>query len=122
MSYKVESINGCTKKLNFDFQTLDLSSEIKSAVLSKQRTANLKGFRKGKAPLSMVEKFFGPQIESDAINQYVQNRFFEAVQKESINVVGYPSFENLKYEPGKSLSFDAVVEVFPDVEVKDFSG
>ncbi|PIP93135.1 MAG: trigger factor [Bdellovibrio sp. CG12_big_fil_rev_8_21_14_0_65_39_13] len=122
MSYKVETVNGCTKKIVFDFQTLDLSAEIKTAVLAKQRTANLKGFRKGKAPLSMVEKFFGPQIESDAINHYVQNRFFEAVEKEKINAVGYPSFEKLKYEPGKSLSFEAVVEIFPEVTVKDFSG
>ncbi|GAB4019060.1 MAG: trigger factor [Bdellovibrio sp.] len=122
MSYKVESVNGCTKKIAFDFKTLDLTSEIKTALLAKQKTANLKGFRKGKAPLSMVEKFYGPQIETDAVNQFVQNRFFEAIEKEDIKVVGYPVFENLKYEPGKSLSFDAKVEIFPEIKVKDVSG
>lgn len=122
MSYKVESVNGCTKKIAFDFKTLDLTSEIKTSLLAKQKSANLKGFRKGKAPLSMVEKFYGPQIETDAVNQFVQNRFFEAVEKEDLRVVGYPTFENLKYEPGKSLSFDAKVEIFPEVKVKDVSG
>ena len=73
MSYSVENVNGCTRKLTFTFENLDLSSEIKTALVSKQKTANLKGFRKGKAPLAMIEKFYGPQVESDALNNFVRN-------------------------------------------------
>jgi trigger factor len=118
MSYTVETINGCTKKIAFNFETLDLTSEIKTAIAQKQKTVSLKGFRKGKAPLSMVQQVYGPQIESEALNQFVQNRFFEAVQKEDLKVVGYPSFENMNYDEGKSVKFDAMVEIFPSVEVK----
>ena len=118
MSYKVETINGCTKKIAFNFETLDLTSEIKTAISQKQKSVSLKGFRKGKAPLSMVQQVYGPQIESEALNQFVQNRFFEAVKKEDLKVVGYPSFENMNYAEGKSVQFDAMVEIFPAVEVK----
>ncbi|WP_127717694.1 trigger factor [Halobacteriovorax sp. HLS] len=118
MSYTVETINGCTKKLAFNFETLDLTSEIKTAIVQKQKTVSLKGFRKGKAPLTMVQQVYGQQIESEALNQFVQNRFFEAVQKEDLRVVGYPSFENMNYDEGKSVKFDALVEIFPTVEVK----
>lgn len=121
MSYSVESVNGCTKKLVFKFDTLDLTTEIKTAVAKKQKSVNLKGFRKGKAPLAMVEQIYGPQLESEALNQFVQNQFFDAVQKEELRVVGYPKFENINYEAGKSVHFDAVVEIFPDVDVKDMS-
>lgn len=121
MSYTVKSVNGCTKKLEFNFQTLDLTKEIKAAVVRKQSTTNVKGFRKGKAPLSMVEQVYGPQLESDALNQFVQNQLFEAVQKEKFKTVGYPQFENVKYETGKSVSFDAVVEVFPEIKIGDYS-
>ena len=121
MSYKVNSVNGCTKKLEFNFATLDLSKEIKAAVVRKQSTTNVKGFRKGKAPLSMVEQVYGPQIESDALNQFVQSQLFEAVTKEKFKTVGYPAFENVKYEAGKSVSFDAVVEVFPEIKLADYS-
>ena len=115
MSYTVKSVNGCTKKLEFNFATLDLTKEIKAAVVRKQSTTNMKGFRKGKAPLSMVEQVYGPQIESDALNQFVQTQLFEAVTKEQLKTVGYPTFENVKYDSGKSVSFDAVVEVFPEI-------
>lgn len=121
MSYTVKSVNGCTRKLEFNFATLDLSKEIKAAVIRKQSTANLKGFRKGKAPIAMIEKAYGPQIESDALNQFVQTQLFEAVSKEKLKTVGYPSFENVKYEAGKSVSFDAVVEVFPEIKLADYS-
>ena len=122
MSYTVEQINGCTKKIIFNFETLDLSTEIKNAVLEKQKTVSLKGFRKGKAPLDMVQKMYGPQIEHDALNRFINNQFIEAVEKEDIRVVGYPTFENMNYESGKSVSFDALVEIFPTVEVKEMKG
>jgi trigger factor len=119
MSYQIQQVNDCTKKLTFNFETLDLTNEIKQALKEKQKTVNMKGFRKGKAPLDMVEKFYGPQVESDALNKFVQNQLFEAIDKEDIKVVGYPSFENMNYDSGKSVSFDAVVEIFPEVSLGD---
>ncbi len=121
MSYTVKNVNGCTKKLEFNFATLDLSKEIKQAVIKKQAQTNMKGFRKGKAPLAMVEQVYGPQLESDALNQFVQTQLFEAVNKEKLKTVGYPSFENVKYETGKSVSFEAVVEIFPEIKLADYS-
>ncbi len=122
MSYSIENINGCTKKLSFEFEKLDLSDQIQKAVKEKQKTANLKGFRKGKAPLAMVQKLFGPQIESNALNEFVKEKFFDAIEKENLRMVGYPTFENMNYEAGKKVSFDAKVEIFPEVELNDMAG
>lgn len=122
MSYTVKSINGCKKKFEFSFATLDLTKEIKLAVIKKQGTSNIKGFRKGKAPISMVEQLYGPQIETDALNQFVQTQLFDALNKEKLKTVGYPSFENVKYDSGKSVSFEAVIETFPEIKLNDYSG
>ncbi len=121
MSYTVETVNGCTKKLVFNFESLDLSKQIDEAVKKKQKESNLKGFRKGKAPLKMVHDVYGPQIESDAVNNFIQGEFFEAVTKEDLRVVGYPHFENMNYKKGESISFEALVEIFPTIKLKDFS-
>ena len=117
MSYQIENVNGCTKKLVFNFETLDLTTEIKTALVKKQKTVSLKGFRKGKAPLSVVEQMYGPQVENDALNSFIQNQMYEAINKEDLRVVGYPNLENMKYEAGDSISFDAVVEIFPEVSL-----
>jgi len=121
MSYTIQDVNGCTKKLIFNFDKVDLSKEIKAALLAKQQNSNLKGFRKGKAPLDMVQKMFGPQIENDALYRFISNEYFEAVKKENIRAVGYPQFGNTKYEAGKTVAFEATVEVIPEIELKDYS-
>lgn len=120
MSYSIEDVSGCMKKIVFSFDKLDLTEEIAKAVKEKQKTVALKGFRKGKAPLTMVEQIYKPQIESDALNKFVQSEFYKAVTESELKVVGYPNLENVNYKAGESVSFDAVVEIFPTVEIKPY--
>lgn len=121
MSYTVQELNGCTKKLVFNFPQVDLSRQIQEALVEKQKTANLKGFRVGKAPLDMVKKLFGPQLENDALYRFVSEQFYEALKKENIRAVGNPTFGNTQYESGKHVAFEATVETIPEFELKDFS-
>jgi trigger factor len=120
MAYTIENVNGCTKKFIFNFDQVDLTKEIKEALVEKQKTSNLKGFRAGKAPLDMVQKMYGPQIENDALYRFVSNQYFEAVKKENVRAVGYPQFDKTDYA-NKKVSFEATVEVIPEFELKDFS-
>ncbi len=121
MSYQIQSLNGCTKKFVFNYEQVDLTKQIQAALVDKQRNANLKGFRKGKAPLDMVKKLFGPQVENDALTRFVSEEFYAALKKENIRAVGYPSFGNTQYEAGKKVAFEATVEIIPEFELKDFS-
>lgn len=120
MSYTIQNVNGCTKKLVFNFDQVDLTKEIKEALVAKQANSNLKGFRKGKAPLEMVQKLFGPQVENDALYRFISEQYYNAVKKENIRAVGYPQFGNTKYE-SKNVAFEATVEIIPDFELKDYS-
>jgi trigger factor len=120
MSYTLEEINGCTKKINFSFENVDLSKQIDEAIKLKQKESNLKGFRKGKAPIAMVKQVYGPQIENDALYRFVSQEFYKAIQEEDLKAVGYPSFEDTKFE-NDNISFAATVEIFPEVNVKDYS-
>ncbi len=120
MSYTIQDVNGCTKKLVFNFDQVDLSKEIKEALVAKQSSSNLKGFRKGKAPLEMVQKLFGPQVENDALYRFISDQYYQAVKKENIRAVGYPQFGKTKYE-AKTVAFEATVEIIPDFELKDYS-
>jgi trigger factor len=120
MSYTIQNVNSCTKKLVFNFEQVDLSKQIKEALIAKQQNSNLKGFRKGKAPLDMVHKLFGPQIENDALYRFISSEYFQAIKKENIRAVGYPEFGNTKYENDKTVAFEATVEVIPEFELKDY--
>ena len=123
MSYKVEDVNSCTKKLVFNIDSVDLSQQITEALKEKQKTVSLKGFRKGKAPLNMIQQMYGPQVENDALYRFVSNEFFNAIQEAEIQAIGYPKFANTKYESeAKTVEFEATVEIMPTVELKPFKG
>jgi trigger factor len=121
MTYSVVAVNNYTKKFVFNFENLDISKEIQTALVNKQKTASLKGFRTGKAPLSMIEKLYRPEVEMDALNNFVNGQFMKALETEKLRVVGRPNFENFNYDPGKKVSFEAVVEIFPEFELQDYS-
>ena len=121
MSYTIQNVNDCTKKLVFNFDKVDLTKEIKEALVAKQQSSNLKGFRRGKAPLDMVQKMFGPQVENDALHRFISEQYYQADKKENLRAVGYPQFENTKYENGKTVAFEATVEIIPEITLKDYS-
>lgn len=120
MSYTVQEVNGCTKKILFNIENVDLTKEVDDFLKDKQKNANLKGFRKGKAPMSMVEKLYKPQAENDALYRFISKSFYEAIQEKDLKAVGYPKFANTKYEDSK-LEFEATVETYPEFEINDYS-
>jgi trigger factor len=123
MSYTVQDVNGCTKKLVFKFDSVDLTSQIKDALSRKQSTTNLKGFRKGKAPLAMIEQMYGAQVQNEALYTFLSQEFYNAVQKEGIRAIGYPTFGNTDYQlDKKKIAFEATVEILPEVTLKDYKG
>lgn len=123
MSCTVETVNGCTKKLVFNLDNVDLSTEVESALAKKRSEANIKGFRKGKAPISMIKQLYGAQVENEALYQFISTQFFDALKEKELKAVGYPSFDNTSYKSEeKAVSFEATVEVFPEFSVGDYKG
>ncbi len=122
MSYQIETIDNCTKKIVFNFEEIDLSAKVNEALLGKQKTTNLKGFRKGKAPLDMIRKLYGPQAENEALSKFVSEQFVSVLEKEKLHAIGSPEFGNTQYEPGKKISFEAKVEIYPEFSLKDMAG
>lgn len=120
MNYTVANVNTCTKKLTFKLPNVDLKPHIQKALQSKQKTVEIKGYRKGKAPMSMIEQFYGPQIENEALSRYIYEQIDNAVKTEGINPIDYPRIENADYK-APILNFDAVVEFFPHIEIKDLA-
>jgi trigger factor len=122
MSYSVETVNDCTKKLVFQFESVDLSDQINAALKRKQSSVNLKGFRKGKAPLTMVQQVYGAQIENEALYGFLSKEFYAAIQKEGLKAIGYPTFGKTNYESeNKKIEFEATVEIIPEIKLANFS-
>lgn len=84
---------------------------------------NIDGFRKGKAPRSIIEKKYGESVFFDeAINDLLQTGYPEAIDELALDTIDYPKIENIEAKKGEALIVPVAVEVYPEVSVKDYMG
>jgi len=118
----IEDISSIKKKLNFEIPETDYKNALEKAYNKLKKTVQIKGFRKGKVPRSILEKYYGGKTSMETISELVDRCYREAVQENSIPAVGMPSISDLKMEENHPITFTAEVEVQPKVEAKGFEG
>lgn len=103
-----------------DQETLEA---IRSQVLTRlARNVNLQGFRKGHAPLAMVEKNVDQQAyQSEFLDAALNRMYPEALQEQKVRPVAQPKVEVKKFVPFTTLEFDAEVEAIGDVKLPDYT-
>ena len=122
MQITVESLSTVKKKLNFEIPTDSVATEYDKVFEEVRKKAAIKGFRKGKVPRSLIEKHYKEVMEQDVVKKIVNDTYFKALIDEKIFPVSYPVIENEELKLGEPFRYSAVVEVFPDIQVKDYEG
>ena len=86
------------------------------------KNAKLPGFRKGHVPAAQVRRMYGAQAFDEAVNELVAEAWTKAAKESGLRIAGYPHIDAAPVEGDKdNMHFKAIFEVFPDVEVPDFS-
>ena len=121
MQVSIETTTGLERKLTVGVPAERIDSEVDVRLAKAAKTVRIDGFRKGKVPVKVVKQRFGAGIRQEVIGEVINRSFQEAVVKESIQPAGQPSIESVKDEDGKDLEFVATFEVYPEIELADFS-
>jgi trigger factor len=119
MQVSLETTQGLERRLTITVPADSVSELVKKRLREIGKTARIDGFRKGKIPVSVIEKRFGQQAFMEVAQEAMQQNYVQALIQEKINPAGAPYFEPKNLENGKDLEFTATFEVFPEVEVKD---
>ncbi|MBJ6749295.1 trigger factor [Geomonas anaerohicana] len=122
MQISVETVNSIKKKLNFEIPADKVSAEVDKAYAEIRKHAAIKGFRKGKVPMSLIEKHYGEKMAEDVVKNLVHESYFKAVEEKGLNPVSYPVIESDLLKKGEPFKYSAVIEVFPEVELKEYLG
>jgi trigger factor len=122
MQINVESLSSIKKKINFKIPAQQVSAEVDKAYAEIRKHAAVKGFRKGKVPMGLIEKHYGDKMADDVLKSLVNDTYFKALTDQGLNPVSYPTIESDPLKPGEPFSYSATVEVFPEVTVKDYLG
>ena len=124
MNCKVEKTKNANEvKLKITVEAEKFDEAIKKVYFKSAKYFNIPGFRKGKAPMQIVEKYYGKEIFfEDAFNEVAGEALEEAVKENKLEVVSRPDIEVTQIEKGKDLIFTAIMQTKPEAELGKYKG
>lgn len=115
-------LEGCKHELEISIPSADVEQETGKVSEDIRGKAHLKGFRAGKAPLSLIRRNFASDIRQKVLENLVP-RFLDArIKEEGLNMVGNPDIVDVHFHDNEPLRFKARFEVFPTFELTDYRG
>src|SRR3984885_16193450 len=115
MQISVENTGKLERRMQVQVPAERVSKEIATRLKELSRTARLKGFRPGKAPITVIKQQFGPQVHREVIGELLQSSYAEAVTQNQLAPAGNPRIEPQSMDEGQDLTYVATFEVFPEV-------
>ena len=113
-------------KLTVTVAKEDVQESYKTIINKYVKNAQIPGFRKGHVPASVLERKYGDALKQDALSEIIDKSLNEAFEKETENrplPYAQPVMESLpEFNLDPALSYTVTFDIFPKVEVKDFSG
>ncbi len=118
MQISVENTGKLERRMQVQVPAERVSKEIATRLKELSRTARLKGFRPGKAPITVIRQQFGQQVHREVIGELMQSSFAEAVTQNQLSPAGSPRIEPTSVAEGQDLTYVATFEVFPEVALQ----
>lgn len=110
-------------KFTMEFTAEEFEQACIDAYKATKNQFSIDGFRKGKAPRSIIEKHYGEGVFfEEAVNQLFQQNYLNAVQELDLDIIDSPAAEFSEIGKGKPMTITITVPVYPVVEVKDYMG
>ena len=112
---------GLKRELKVTVPAADLESEVEGRLDELRKTVTMKGFRRGKVPLSIVRRHYQPRVLGEVLQQTIETRSREVLEERELRPAMQPEIEITAYDEGKDLEFTMGMEVLPNIELGDFS-
>ena len=120
MQVSIETVSSLELKMTIAVPAARVESRVADSLKEAARTIQIKGFRKGKVPLSVVKQRFGQGVRQEVLGEVMSQSYYEALGQEKVRAAGQPRIEPKLMEEGKDLEFVATFEVFPEIQLGDF--
>ncbi|WP_435787938.1 trigger factor [Clostridium sp.] len=123
MNVKMEKLEKNIIKLEITVEAKRFSESLKKSSVKNSKTINIPGFRKGKAPMSIIKKMYGEGVFfEDAINFCCDDTYPEALKEYDISPLDYPKIDIIEIGEGKDFIYTASVVVVPEVILGEYKG
>jgi trigger factor len=122
MQVSVQSTGSLERRLEVSVPKEQIEQAIDERLKKVSRTAKLKGFRPGKAPIKVIRQQFGAQVRQEVLSDLLQSSFAQAVFEAKLTPAAGPRIEPITSGPGEDLKYRAVFEIYPEIALKQVEG
>ena len=123
MAVKTEEIEKNLSKITFEVSAEEFAKAINEVYKKNVGKFNIHGFRKGKAPKAIIEKYYTEAVFYDeAINKVLPPAYESAVKESELDIVAKPEIDVEEIKKGEPVVFTALVTTKPDVELGEYKG
>src|ERR671922_282940 len=112
----------CRRELELEIPAEEVSKKMESVAKEFARLAMIPGFRKGKAPVSLIRRRFAEDIKGEVLQTLVPERVEKALAEQKLSPVTQPKVDKLDFNEGQPVKFRAVFEVMPEFELGSYKG
>ncbi len=121
MAVTVETLEKLERKITLTLPVTVIQSEVDARLKKLARTVKMDGFRPGKVPMNVVAQRYGYSVHYEVMNDKVGEAFASAANEARLRVAGQPRITEKEQAGEGELAFDAVFEVFPEVQIGDLT-
>ncbi|HHQ13869.1 MAG TPA: trigger factor, partial [Chromatiales bacterium] len=114
----MESGDGLERRLRVQVPAARIEDEVELRLRNVARTAKIKGFRPGKVPVTVIRQHYGDEVRREVLQEVLQSSYSEAVSQQNLRPAGGPRIEPDSLEAGHDLTYTAVFEVYPEVQLQ----
>ena len=120
MKCEVEVLTPTERRLRVDVPADRVGKAFARIYRQVGRQAKVRGFRPGKIPQHILRGLYGTEIQAQALSELVEEALAGAMKDEGLEPVSEPRLETGELDEAKPFAFTAVIEVKPDIELKDY--
>jgi len=122
MDIAVENISELTRKVTVTLPAKDVRKALDKSYKKLKKDVKLKGFRRGKIPIAVLEKNFGEQVQGEVGEKLVQETYFDAIEEKGIDAVVHPEISEVDFPDDGTFVYVAMVDVKPVFELTEYKG
>lgn len=122
MKAQIQVTEGLQRKLNVEIPSTEVQSAFNKVYSTIQRQVEIKGFRKGKAPIATIKTMYKDRVQGDVAQDLIQAHYPLALKESNVDPINYPEFEFEDPSETKDFSFTAIFDIRPEVKIKKWEG
>jgi len=122
MKASVEEISSIKKKVSIEIPEDQIAKEVDSFYKDLGKKAKIKGFRPGKVPRNILERYFKDYVKAEVVQKLIQDTYPQALSEKGLQPVSPPTIDPGEFEQGKPFQYSVAIEVKPDIKLEGYTG